>query len=170
MERIMKAGRDLRWIVGGLLVLAPVIFVVVFAEHGPLGLLAVPANVAVSLADASLLDAIVLSLLAAATPVIYWLAFLALYRLAASYGRGGVLTAGAAARLEQVGWLLFATDFVRMAQTAVTGPLLAWMGLSGHFLNVELQLGMSIVGLFIVLVARIMGLAATFEAERRLTI
>lgn len=57
-----------------------------------------------------------------------------------------------------------------MMQTAVTGPVLTLMGLSQGFISVQLRLGVSVVGLFIVLISRIMLVASDLQEQQRLTV
>ena len=111
-----------------------------------------------------------IALVQAPTPLVYWLAFYLMFRLADRYAEGEVFSTPAAEDLRRIGLLLLATDFVQMLQTAATGPLLTGLGLTSGFLTVELELGMSVVGLFIVLVGRIMVLAAGLDEQARLTI
>lgn len=83
---------------------------------------------------------------------------------------GAVFTAAAVRRLHLIGILLLSTGFVSLFQTAITGPMLAGLGLAESSLHIELKLGMSVVGLFIVLISRIMVLALELNEQQRLTI
>ena len=170
MEQIKRAGRQFRWIVASLLVLTPLIYVGLFFRQGPLALLQIPATVVIDLNQVSALGKAVMFLIPALTPAVYWLAFYFLHGLAGQYAQGEVFSPSAVRRLRLIGILLLTTDVVYMLQTAITGPLLAGLGLVESFLIIELKLGMSVVGLFVVLISRIMVLALELEEQQRLTI
>jgi len=170
MERIQRAGQQLRWILGSLLVLAPFLYAGLLLVDRPLALLRIPETATVDLAGADALKLGMVALLQAPTPLIYWLAFYLVFRLAGRYAEGEVFSTPAVEELRRIGLLLMATDFVQMLQTAATGPVLAGLGPTSGFLTIELKLGMSVVGLFIVLIGRIMVLAAELDEQARLTI
>ena len=50
------------------------------------------------------------------------------------------------------------------------GPVLTLVGLSQGFISVQLRLGVSVVGLFIVLISRIMLVASDLQEQQRLTV
>ncbi|MGA8258704.1 MAG: DUF2975 domain-containing protein [Arenicellales bacterium] len=170
MNRIRRAGRQLQWIVAALLVLTPVAYVAVFLWQGPAALLDLPRTIAVDLTEASSLDNAALFVLGAFTPAVYWLSFWFLHKLARHYAAGEVFSTSAARQLRLIGLLLLSTDFVHMMQTAVTGPVLTLMGLSQGFVSVQLRLGVSVIGLFIVLISRIMLVASDLQEQQRLTV
>jgi len=170
MDQIQHAGRQFKWIVMSLLVLTPVAYIGVFLWQGPLALLQLPATISIDLKHASAVDTIVMFAIPALTPLVYWWAFYFLYDLANQYTRGTVFTPSAVKRLRQIGILLLLTDFVYMVQTAMTGPILTGLGLAESFLNIELKLGTSVIGLFIVLISRVMVIASEMNEQQRLTI
>lgn len=170
MDQIKHAGRQFKWVVMSLLILTPVAYVGVFLWQGPLALLHIPAVVSVDLQQAGTLETTVMFVIPALTPLVYWLAFYFLYDLASQYAQGTVFTPGAVKRLRQIGTLLLLTDFVYMFQTVITGPLLTGLGLAESFLNIELKLGTSVIGLFIVLISRVMVIASELNEQHRLTI
>ena len=88
MEAIKRAGRRLERLAAVLLVLAPVVYVAVYAWQGPLALLQVPASVTVNLAGTGGPDAVWLFLLPMLTPLVYWWAFYFLHDLAGHYASG----------------------------------------------------------------------------------
>jgi hypothetical protein len=170
MEHIKHAGRQLKWIVAALLILSPLIYIAVFVWQGPSALLQIPKSVSINLEEASTLNNIVLFLIPALTPLIYWSAFYFLYDLASQYAKGTVFTLIAVKRLRLIGILLLLTDFIYMFQVAITGPVLTGLGLADGFLSLELKLGTSVIGLFIVLISRVMVIASELDAQQRLTI
>lgn len=170
MDKIKHAGRQFKWIVMSLLVLTPVAYVGVFLWQGPLALLHIPAAISVDLQPASFVEIAVMFVIPVLTPLVYWWAFYFLYDLASQYAQGTVFTLSAVKRLRQIGILLLLTDFVYMFQTAITGPLLTGLGLAESFLNIELKLGTSVIGLFIVLISRVMVIASELNEQHRLTI
>lgn len=170
MDEVKRAGRQLEWVVTILLVISPVIYVAVFFWRGPDALLAIPETVRLERANPGALATVAMLLVGALTPLAYWLAFYFLRALAGRYAQGKVFTPAAIADLRRIGLLLLATDFVHALQTAVTGPILSALGLVPGYVSVELRLGMSVVGLFIILVGRVMELAAELDEQQRLTI
>ena len=170
MDQIKRAGRQLKWIVVAVLILTPLVYVGLFLSQGPLALLQLPETIRVDLTYATIVDTIVMFLLPALTPLVYWCAFYLLYDLASQYAEGAVFTSNAVIRLRHIGILLLLTDFVYLLQKAITGPLLTWLGLTEGFVSVELKLGMSIVGLFIVLISRVMVIASELDEHLRLTV
>jgi hypothetical protein len=170
MDEVRRAGRQLEWIVTVLLVLSPVAYVALFFWKGPDALLAIPEAMSPGQADAGAPATAAMLLVGALTPLVYWLAFYFLRALARLYAQGHVFTPAAIANLRRIGLLLLATDFVHALQTAITGPVLSALGLVEGYVVVELRLGMSVVGLFIILVSRVMEIAADLDEQRRLTI
>jgi len=170
MDQIKHAGEQFKWIVLSLLVLTPIAYVGVFWWQGPLALLQIPATISIDLEQASAVDTTVMFVIPALTPLVYWWSFYFLYDLANQYAQGTVFSLRAVKRLRQIGILLLLTDFVYMFQTAVTGPLLVGLGLAESFLNIELKLGTSVIGLFIVLISRVMVIASELNEQQRLTI
>lgn len=170
MEQIKLAGKRLRRVVLALLVLTPLIYTVSQIMQGPTPLLALPAHVTLDLSNTGIATLLLLAVLPALTPFTYWLGFIFLYRLCGRYALGEVFTSQAIRLLFMIGIILSLTDIVYMLQVAITGPLLTWLGLTPGFVTIELRLGTTIAGLFIILISRIMLLAADLEEQQRLTI
>lgn len=153
-----------------LLVLAPAAYVAVFLWWGPLALLDIPRTAAVDVSSATPMDQVVVFAIAAMTPTVYWLAFWRVYRLSRRYAGGEVFSQGAARQIRLIGLLLLLVDFVHMLETAITGPVLTLLGLSAGFISVELRLGVSVVGLLLVLISRVMVAASELQEQQRLTV
>lgn len=170
MEKIKDAGRQLQTIVKSLLIFAPVAYTGLFFWQGPTALLQIPETSAIDLSKADTIDMLLLFLFPILTPLVYWLAFLRLYHLVSQYAQGEVFTVRAAQQIRQIGLLLLLTDFVFLVQQGLSGPLLQLLGLADGFLVFELRLGTSIIGLFLLLISRIMLLASELQEQQRLTI
>jgi len=106
----------------------------------------------------------------ALTPVTYWFALYFIYKLAEQYSIGNVFTLQSIQLMRRAGLFLLLADFIYMLQIAITGPLLSGLGLTESFLIFELKLGVSIIGLFILLISRIMFIAVDLNEQQQLTI
>jgi hypothetical protein len=171
MEQLQRAGRQLRWLMGGLLVLTPLVFIVICLWQGPLVLLDLPSAAAVDTTRFDVIDGFLLALFVATVPFVYWLALYDLFELAGAYATGEVFSLAASRHLRHVGMLLLIGEAVRILRTALAGPLLAFLGLSDGFVRLELGFGMAgVIAMFLILFARVMVIAAELDEQQRLTI
>ncbi len=170
MNQIERAGEQLKWGVLLLLLITPVLYVGIFFLQGPNELLHLPNGIALEINQANITKKIFLFLLPALTPTTYWFALYFIFDLSKQYADGKVFTLEAIKTLRRIGIILLLTDFVYMFQIAITGPLLSSFELTDNFLYIELKLGTSIVGLFILLITRVMLFASAINDQHRLTI
>lgn len=170
MDKVKRAGRQLKWLVLFLLILSPVIYFAVMYWQGPTQLLHLPNGIILKQVDIGILENAVIYLLPAITPAAYWAALYFIYKLAWQYSIGEVFTSRTINWMRQVGIILLSTDFIYMLQIAIIGPALSSLGLTENFLIIELKLGTSIVGLFILLISRVMLIASDLDEQQQLTI
>jgi len=170
MDQIKHAGRQLEWVVLFLLVVSPLIYIALLFWQGPSTLLHLPAEIIPDTDEASLLGKMAMYTIPAMTPAIYWFALYFIYKLARQYSTRDVFSTDSIKWMRWVGLFLLSADFVYMFQIAITGPLLSGLGLTESFLIFELKLGVSIIGLFILLISRIMLIASEIDEQQRLTI
>ncbi len=170
MRQIKKASLELKRIVQFLLFASPVIYIAILYWQGADKLLHLPEGVALSLYNAPLPGVIATFLIPALTPTVYWFALYYIYKLAKQYSTGDIFSPSSIIKLKQVGLILLSADFVYMFQIAITGPLLSTLGITEHFLIIELKLGVSIIGMFILLISRIMLIASEINEQHQLTI
>ncbi|VAW52841.1 hypothetical protein MNBD_GAMMA06-1130 [hydrothermal vent metagenome] len=170
MKQIERAGKQLKWGVLFLLFFSPILYASIIFWQGPNELLHLPNGINLKINQVSIAEKIMLFLLPALTPATYWFALYFIFDLSKQYATGKVFTFEAIKTLRRIGIFLLLTDFVYMLQIALTGPLLSGFGLTESFLHIELKLGTSIVGLFILLITRVMLLALELNEQQRLTI
>ena len=170
MMQIKQAGKQLKWVVLFFLILSPILYASIIFWQGPVELLHLPNGINLTINQASLSEKIMVFLLPALTPMTYWFALYFIFDLSKQYSNGEVFTFEAIKTLRQIGLFLLITDFVYMFQIAITGPLLSGFELTEDFLRIELKLGVSLVGLFILLITRVMLLASELNEQDRLTI
>ena len=73
-------------------------------------------------------------------------------------------------RLGHLGWALIGIDLADMAQRLIAGPLLTHLGATEPFFSLGLGLGLSIVGLFVIVIARVMDLGRELKEFESLAI
>lgn len=91
-------------------------------------------------------------------PAAFIVAFWNLYRLLGLYREGIIFAAATVTAVQRIGWSLVAIDLVAMAQAVITGPLLTIFQIAPGHISLRLEVAFLIVGLFVVLVARVMDL------------
>jgi hypothetical protein len=96
--------------------------------------------------------------LAALKPAVFFVALWLLHELFGLY-RQGVFDAPSTRRIGQIGWALIGLDVADFVMRLAVGPLLTVLGASAPFLSVGIGLSLSIIGAFVVVIARIMTLA-----------
>ncbi len=170
MDKIKHAGLQLKWVVLVLLVLSPLIYFAILYWQGPSRLLHLPEGIFLNSGAASIAGKIAIYSLPALTPTIYWFSLFYIHRLSRQFSTGDVFTTQSIKWIQWVGILLLTADFVYMLQIAITGPVLSSLGLTETFLIVELKLGVSIIGLFILLISRVMRIALELNEQQQLTI
>lgn len=170
MEKIQHAGLQLKRVVLILLLLSPLIYFAILYFQGPSKLLHLPEGINLNPDETSIAGKIAIFSIPALTPAIYWFALFYIHKLARQFSTGEVFTAQSIRWIQWVGILLLTADFVYMLQIAITGPLLSSLGLTESFLNIELKLGVSIIGLFILLISRVMLIASELNEQQQLTI
>ena len=168
--QIKQAGKQLKWVVLFFLILSPILYVSIIFLQGPIELLHLPNDINLKINEASIIEKIMVFLLPALTPATYWFSLYFIFDLSKQYSNGNVFTSKAIKTLQRIGFLLLLTDFIYMFQIAITGPLLSGFELTENFLHIELKLGVSLVGLFILLITRVMLLASELNEHHRLTI
>jgi hypothetical protein len=165
---IERHGKRLLWLSRTLLVGSPVVAVGVLWFRGPAALLRVGTEV-----DRAALDgwkALPVAALGLLTPATSYLGVWLMHRLFGAFSRGVVFSLETVRLIRQAGYVLIAIDFVAMAQTALTGPVLWLLRAGPRGVTLEVHSSMLLVGLFVVLIARVMATACHLHEDGRLTI
>ena len=169
-ERLERLGRRMRWTVRGFMLLGLAAVLFVLGEKGPLGLVTVPADIAVDPRLLAVPRGLAVAAVGLLEPAAWLLAAALLDRLFGLYARGVVFSSQNTALVRRAGWALVAIDGVRMAKSALTGPVLTWIGATRPYVRVELQVSVAVVGLFVVAVGWVTEFGRELDEDERLTI
>jgi len=170
LERLTITSLRLRRFVSLLLIAAPLVFAAQVLLIDPEQWLMLPPGITLGFEGAAFWFYPLLVLVSAIVPVLFWWILFELRSLIGLYAQGDVFTATSVDLLRKIGYLLMLVDPARMLQAAVTGPVVSSMGLTQPFLAVNLQISILVIGLFIVLVSRIMSIACEYYDLDRLTV
>jgi hypothetical protein len=169
-ERLRTIGRRLQWVVRGLLGVTALSVGWLLLIRGPLGLLRPPASVALRAHGLSTGGAALAIALGLLVPACYVIGLLAMDRLFGLYAQGEVFTARPLAAVRLVGYALLAVDPAKVLVSALTGPLLTWLGVTEPFVSIDLEVSMLIAGLFVVAIGTVLELGQALDETDRLTI
>lgn len=170
LERIQSAGRWLQVFALLLMLLTPTSFAYAWMSQGPLALVTIPAGIAVDAGNLTPLALVVVTILAAFVPALHLLALYFLYRLFRLYAQGAVFSAANVAAIRAMGYVLIAIDPLRILVKILTGPVLSRFAVTEGYLNLELCLSMSIVGIFVLLISYVMELGRSLKENDDLVI
>ena len=170
MERLEILAGRMRWLIGGILLAAPLIFAAMVATGGLAGLLPLPLGTEPDLSAVGPLGFAAVTAVAALKPAAFLVAFGFLYRLFGLYRRGLVFEAENVACLSRIGWSLVAVDVVAAVQQALTGPVLTAFGATQGFVSIGLGLSYAVIGFFLLVLARVMDLGRVLKEQDALTI
>jgi hypothetical protein len=170
LDRIKRFGRVLRGLTLGLLLLSPFVAVFVVSHYGPLALVKLPRGMAVDYSVLTYPRALAIVGVGLLTPITFGIGFLFLYRLFGLYAQGVVFSIRNVAAIRRCGYVLIAVDGMRIVQSALTGPVLTALGAVKGYLAIEIGISVSVVGLAIVLISRVMELGCRIYENERLTI
>ncbi len=170
MDKVQRAGRQLQRFTLLIILLTPVAFAATAMLNGPLGLVRVPAEVVADSARTTMPGLLAVLAVGMLTPATYLLGLWFLFRLFGLYAKGIVFAEENVLTIRRAGYVLIAIDIVRALQSALTGPVLTAIGVTEGFLTIELQVSMLTVGLFVVLVSRIMDMGRELYENDQLTV
>jgi hypothetical protein len=153
-----------------LAVATPILFAWVAIDQGLDALIPVPAGVPVDLGDQSVGGLALLTILAALKPAAF---FAVLWRLRGLFGlyRNQIIFEPRAIRcVRHIGWLLILVDAADAAQRIAAGPVLTALDAAEPFFTVSVGLSFSIVGVFVIVIARIMDIGRELKSFEELAI
>lgn len=166
-------GRRFQRLTLALILLTPCAFAYAVWTFGPMALLRPAQGIRV---DPSALNALthlgslVLLGIGSLVPLL-WLTVLGLlYRLFGLYARGAVFELENIRLIRWCGIALVLIDAARIVQSMLLGPVLGALGVAPAYFLIELQASVAVVGLFILLIGQVMGVARALEESDRLTI
>jgi hypothetical protein len=167
-SRLARIGARMRAVVIVLFLAAPVAFVATGLAAGWDSLLPVPPRMPVDLAGQSVAALGAVILLAALRPLVFMAALWLLQDLFALYGRGRVFDPLSVRRVRQIGWMLIGIDLAELVQRLLIGPVLSGIGATAPFVSIGFGASLSIVGGFVIVIAKVMELGRELqELEER---
>jgi hypothetical protein len=170
LERIKRYGRVLKRITLAFMLLTPVVVAWLVLRHDPLALVTLPPGIEVDRSALTLGASLAIVAVGLLTPATYLVGLVFLYRLFDLYAQGIVFSHGNVAAIRRSGYVLVAIDFVRILQSALTGPVLTAIGAVHGYVTVGIGFSMVVVGLAVVLISHVMDLGCKIYERDRLTI
>lgn len=169
-SRLKITSARLQMVVLALVALTPCVVALNVLMGSWADFLDVPADVALDTDRISGIALLALIAVGSIKPAAFMVAFWQLYELLGLYREGIVFTAANVAAIRRIGWALVTIDVAAMVQTAVTGPVLTLFLVSRGHVSLTLEVAFLIVGLFMVLVARVMDLGRELKEHDSLVI
>lgn len=153
------------------LLATPVDFAVSIWMQGLAPLLpGLPTDQTFDLSQASVLGTAALVLVAALHPGTFMVALWQLRRLFRLYRQGTIFRGPDIRCLQRIGWSLVALDLVRTLQQVLVGPVLALDGVGSPFLSIGLGISYALIGLFVIVIARIMEIGRALREFEELAV
>ena len=147
-----------------------VVFALVAKLNGIAALLTVPKNVTVDLSMVSSFSLIMVYMLAAIKPAAFIPLLYSLYKLFALYQEGRVFTPENIKFIRRIGFSLMAIDLIFILQSALTGPVLSWLGIVKPYFSLDLAISYLIIGLFVELISRVMDMGRQLKEYQDLIV
>jgi len=170
MSKLKVASTKMQFMILALLILAAGVTVFNILTGAWADFLRIPADIALNHAQISgigLLTVIVVGLI---TPLAFLLAFCRLYHLLDLYRNGKVFTTENVIAIQNMGWSLVAIDIANTVQFLIAGPALNFFQIADGYFMLSIDLAFLTVGLFIVLVSRVMDLGRELKKQNSLVI
>ena len=147
-----------------------IVFALAAKLNGIAALLTVPKNVTVDLSMVSSFSLTVVYMLAAIKPAAFIPVLYFLYKLFALYQEGRVFTPENIKFIRRIGFSLMAIDLIFILQSALTGPVLSWLGIVKPYFSLDLAISYLIIGLFVELISRVMDMGRQLKEYQDLIV
>jgi hypothetical protein len=170
LQRVVRAGRRLRWVVRIMVALTAGGVVAMLVVKGPLGLVKIPEGIEVRSTRLSPLGSLAVVAVGLLEPATWLWAAAILDRLFSLYARGIVLAPQNVSLIRRLGWVVVAIDGVKMLTVSLTGVVLTLVGATRPYFTVGVQFSVLLVGLFIVAIARVMEMGRELQENDQLTV
>lgn len=170
MERLTVASRRLQTVVLVFMALTPCAVAWSALSGAWPELLNMPREISLDASRISGMGLLAAIAISSIKPAAYMVGFWFLYKLLGLYREGTVFTAANVAAIRRIGWALVGIDIAALVQTVVAGPVLAAFQITERHVSVRLGVAFLTVGLFIVLVARVMDLGRELKEQDSLVI
>lgn len=170
MERLTVASRQLQTVVLVFMALTPCAVAFAALTGAWSELLNMPREISLDTSRITGMGLIAAIAVGSIKPAAYIVALWFLYKLLGLYREGIVFTVANVAAIRRIGWALIGIDIAALVQTVVAGPVLAAFQITERHVSVGLGVAFLTVGLFIVLVARVMDLGRELKEQDSLVI
>jgi hypothetical protein len=170
VEKLKRTSTRLQFVVLALIFLTPCALVLNAVTGAWAELLNVPQGIVVDASNITGLGLLSVIMLGLIKPAIYITAFCFLYKLLGLYREGIIFTDVNVAEIRKIGWSVAAIDIAGMIQSMVTGPVLTYFDISTGYMAARLEVGLLIIGLFIVLTAYVMDMGRELKEQDSLVI
>ena len=169
LEHLRRLGGRICVLIIVLIVASPLVFAGIVHWKGLAYLLRMPVQV-MDVSSLSTAELAMVYALGSLRSIVTWLALLPLLELFRLYGRGIIFAAENVRCLRWIGGLLIGIDAADMLQRFLTGPLLSWLDVTEPFIAVGIVFSMSIIGLFMLVFARVVEIGRALQETDALTI
>ena len=170
ISKIKRLSRRLRIMTLIVLIGTWVVFALVAEFNGITPLLPVPKNMTVDLSMLSSFSLTLVYMLAAIKPAAFIPVLYSLYKLFALYQEGRVFTPENIKFIRRIGFSLMAIDLIFILQSALTGPVLSWLGAVEPYFSLDLAISYLIIGLFVELISRVMDMGRQLKEYQDLIV
>ncbi len=170
MDRLAITSRNLQLLVLALLVLTPVAVTLAVGMGAWVDLLRVPPSIPLDTDRITGTALLAVVAVASIKPAAYMLAFWFLYELLRLYRDGIIFSAANVWAIRKIGWALVGVDIAGAVQSLLTGPVLTVFDISQRHISLGFDVAILTIGLFIVLIARVMDLGRELKEQDSLVI
>ena len=170
LERVKVLGTRLKWLTLTLIILTPMVIVALLIVEGPFALTPVSRKIQMFPEMLTWHRGSIVILISLLTPACYLLGYYYIYKLFDLYSKGQVFETANILLIRKAGWILIAIDIVYMIQKIISGPVFSLLGVTERHITIELRFSMLVVGIFVVLVSRVMEMGRELYKQDQLTI
>lgn len=170
MERLAMTSRKLQILVLVFLILTPIVVALGVGLDAWIELLKVSPNIPINTDRITGVALLAVVGVASIKPAAYMLAFWFLYELLRLYQGGIVFSAANVSAIRKTGWALVGVDVAGAVQSLLTGPVLTVFEISPRHISINFEVALLTVGLFIVLISRVMDLGRELKEQDSLVI
>ncbi len=170
VEIVKALGRRMKWLTMLLIVITPILLIGLFMTQGPFALANIPREVEIFPEMLNWVRVIIVVLLSLLTTVTYVFGYFYMYKLFDLYSKGIVFDKINILLIHKAGVVLIVIDIVSLLQKLISGPVFSYLGVTSNYVSIEIKISMLVVGVFIVLISKVMTIARDLFERDQLTI
>lgn len=170
VETIKAMGRRLKWFTLALIMITPILVIGLFLARGPFALAGISRDVQIFSEMLNWYRVLVVMLVSLLTTITYVFGYFYMYKLFDLYSKGIVFDKANIIFIRKAGFVLIAIDIVNVIQKLISGPIFSYLGVTSNHISLEIKISMLVVGIFIVLISKIMNIARELFERDQLTI